>query len=98
MPDDVTRLRRLGRDVDVILAFADRKSELDRRFGAWRNALARDGSLWIAWPKRASGVTTDLTERVVRGVGLAGGLVDTKVAAIDEVWSGLRFVRRLADR
>lgn len=98
LPADVTRLRRLAGDVDVILAFTDRRSELERRFDAWRNALARDGSLWIAWPKRASGVATDLSERVVRDIGLAGGLVDTKVAAIDEVWSGLRFVRRLADR
>jgi len=98
LPADVTRLARLSRDVDVILAFARRKPDLERRFDAWRDAIARDGSLWIAWPKRASGVETDLTENVVRDVGVAHGLVDTKVAAITEVWSGLRFVWRLADR
>ncbi len=61
-------------------------------------ALAMDGVLWVAWPKRASGLPTDLTENVVREIGLAAGLVDNKVCAIDEVWSGLRFVYRLEDR
>jgi len=54
--------------------------------------------LWISWPKKSSGVPTDLTEDVIRGVGLAHGLVDVKVAAVDEVWSGLKFVRRVKDR
>jgi hypothetical protein len=61
-------------------------------------ALDPAGGLWVAWPKRASGVDTDLTETVVRELGLAAGLVDNKVCAIDQVWSGLRFVYRLADR
>ena len=56
------------------------------------------GVLWLAWPKRSSGVATDIGEADVRAAGLATGLVDTKIAAIDEVWSGLRFVRRLVDR
>jgi hypothetical protein len=61
-------------------------------------ALDPAGGLWIAWPKRASGVPTDVTEGAVRDLGLAAGLVDNKVCAIDQVWSGLRFVYRLRDR
>jgi hypothetical protein len=71
---------------------------LERRFPALKRALAQDGALWVSWPKKASGVATDLTEDVVREVALAGGLVDVKVCAIDEVWSGLKLVRRLKDR
>src|SRR5712692_8180061 len=63
-----------------------------------RRALAPAGVLWVSWPKRASGVATDLTDDVVRTIGLAHGLVDVKVAAVDAVWSGLKFVRRLRDR
>ena len=65
---------------------------------ALKRALEYDGGLWIAWPKRASGVETDVTEDVVREIALAAGLVDNKVCAIDETWSGLRLVYRLADR
>ena len=65
---------------------------------ALKRALAQNGGLWVAWPKQASGVRTDLNERVVRRFGLGQGLVDNKVCAIDETWSGLRFVVRLADR
>ena len=61
-------------------------------------ALTDNGSLWISWPKKTSGVDTDLTEDVVRAIGLEQGLVDVKVCAVDEVWSGLKFVRRLENR
>jgi hypothetical protein len=61
-------------------------------------ALTDQGSVWISWPKQSSGVETDLTENVVRELGLAEGLVDVKVCAVDEVWSGLKFVRRVANR
>ena len=71
---------------------------MQRRFGKLANGLDDAGGLWIAWPKRASGVVTDLTDRIVREIGLAGGLVDNKVCAIDDTWSGLRFVYRLSDR
>ena len=84
--------------LDVIIAFFDRGPRLERRFPALRGALDPAGGLWIAWPKRSSGVSTDLDENVVRAAGLAAGLVDNKVCAIDEVWSGLRFVFRLRDR
>jgi hypothetical protein len=85
-------------EADVIVLFTRSTAELSRKFPAARKALRQDGGLWIAWPKKASGVSTDLTEAQVRGFGLAQGLVDNKVCAIDETWSGLRFVVRLADR
>jgi hypothetical protein len=100
LPERVSMLRRLGRpgSHDVVLAFFDSRDALARRLPALREALASAGGLWIAWPKRASGVPTDLTEGAVRELGLAGGLVDNKVCAIDSTWSGLRLVYRLRDR
>ena len=82
----------------MIVAFFSRRSDLERRLPALKRALAPDGGLWIAWPKRASGVATDVTDNAVRELGLAAGLVDNKVCAIDEIWSGLRLVYRLRDR
>ena len=84
--------------LDVVVFFATRLAELDRRFAGLARAITHDGGLWIAWPKRTSCVATDLREGVVREVGLAHGLVDNKVCAVDDVWSGLRFVHRLSDR
>ena len=83
---------------DVIVAFFDRRSELERRLATLVGALDYAGGLWLAWPKRASGVPTDLTDNVVRDLGLATGLVDNKICAIDQVWSGMRLVYRLRDR
>jgi hypothetical protein len=80
--------------LDVIVAFFERRSEFERRLPSLRRAMAPAGGLWIAWPKRSSGVATDMTEDVVRDVALPTGLVDTKVAAISDVWSGLRLVIR----
>jgi len=85
---------RLARGTDLVVFFATARRELERRLDALRRAIEPDGMLWIAWPKRASGVETDMTEDVVRDVALPTGLVDTKVCAIDEVWSGLRLVVR----
>jgi hypothetical protein len=98
LPDGVAVRRRARGPLDVIVAFHVRRMELERRLGALRDALDPAGGLWIAWPKRASGVATDIDENVVRELGLAAGLVDNKVCAIDEVWSGLRLVFRLRDR
>lgn len=84
--------------LDVILFFTRRAAELEKRFSSLAAALAPNGGLWVAWPKLASGVATDLTGNVVREIGLAKGLVDNKVCAVDDVWSGLRFVFRLKDR
>ena len=89
---------RLQGRLDVIVAFYVERSALERRLPALRGALQPAGGLWLAWPKRASGVATDVSETVVRELGLAAGLVDNKVCAIDAVWSGLRLVYRLRDR
>ena len=98
MPDGA-RLRHQARGQhDVVVFFATRLAELERRFDTLARATGSDGGLWIAWPKRTAGVATDLRESIVREVGLAHGLVDNKVCAVDEIWSGLRFVYRLADR
>jgi hypothetical protein len=98
LPDGVTIRRRLLAPCDVIVSFHIDRAELGRRLPALRGALAQDGGLWLAWPKRSSGVATDLSDGSVRELGLAAGLVDNKVCAIDETWSGLRFVYRLANR
>ncbi len=98
LPDGV-RLRTQARgETDVIVFFVTRRAELDRRFPVLARSLASTGGLWIAWPKRTAGVATDLSGDVVRSLGLAHGLVDNKVCAVDDVWSGLRFVYRAADR
>ena len=86
------------RGLDVVLLFARSRAELVRRFETLAARIAPDGSLWVAWPKKASGVETDLGEPFVRRHGLDAGLVDVKVCAVDETWSGLRFVYRLKDR
>jgi hypothetical protein len=96
-PGVVVRTALRGR-FDVIVAFMDSVAALERRLPALRGALDPAGGLWIAWPKRSSGVETDLGDGIVRELGLASCLVDNKVCAIDSVWSGLRFVYRLADR
>lgn len=98
LPEDVTVARTARGTADVIVAFFDRRAELERRMPALRERMQPAAGLWIAWPKRSSGVATDLTEDVVRELALANRLVDNKVAAIDDTWSGLRLVIRLADR
>jgi len=98
LPPRVTRRPTVAGTLDFIQFFTDSKRELERRFPALERALAPAGMLWISWPKQASGVATDLTENVIREIGLAHQLVDVKVAAVDAVWSGLKFVRRVKDR
>jgi hypothetical protein len=99
LPEDATvHRRRSVRSYDVVLIFCPDQRALDERFTPLISAVTTTGALWACWPKKASGVATDLDENAVRGHGLATGLVDVKVAAIDETWSGLKFVRRLADR
>jgi hypothetical protein len=94
----VTVTTGLRRSLPFIHFFTRSRTVLEAKFAGLVRALATEGALWISWPKRASGVPTDLTEDVVRAVALAGGLVDVKVCAVDEVWSGLKLVRRLKDR
>lgn len=98
LPEGVGVHRRLRGAFDVIVAFNVRSAALERQLPALRAALARGGGLWLAWPKRTSGVQTDLGEGVVRELGLSIGLVDNKICAIDATWSGLRFVYRVEDR
>ncbi len=97
LPDDVWLGHDLrGRcDLDVIVLFVTKRTPLKNRMAKAIEKLAERGGLWIAWPKKASGVETELSDGVVREMGLATGLVDNKVCAISTVWSGLRFVRRL---
>jgi hypothetical protein len=98
LPDAVTVKGRALAPLDVAVAFFTRRAQLQRRFASLARAIFPAGGLWIAWPKGSSGVATDLTEDVIRDLALASGLVDNKVCAIDETWSGLRLVYRLKDR
>jgi len=98
LPDGVHVAAAARGPLPFIQFFTTTRKALEGRFAALVRALAPAGALWVSWPKHASGVATDVTEDVVRAVALAGGLVDVKVAAIDEVWSGLKLVRRLKDR
>jgi hypothetical protein len=98
LPDGVEPRARARGPLDVIVFFTTARGELERRIRRLRGALDPAGALWVAWPKRASGVPTDLTEDVVREIALANTLVDVKVAAIDDTWSGLKLVIRLKDR
>src|SRR5437867_9255679 len=96
LPNEV-KVRREG-TLDFAILFVKDSSALAKRFPELRDRLETNGMLWVAWPKRTSGVETDLTEGVVRTYGLEAGLVDVKVCAIDDTWSGPKFVRRLKDR
>ena len=94
LPDGVRVLARPGADLDLVVVFVRERAELERRLPKLHAALRQDGMVWVAWPKRASRVPTDMTEDVVRDVALPRGLVDVKVCAIDATWSGLKLVIR----
>ncbi|HJP32273.1 MAG TPA: DUF3052 family protein [Candidatus Latescibacteria bacterium] len=98
LPEEVTVVRQLRGEFDFIQFFTDRRAVLGKRLPALKKALKKDGMLWVSWPKKASGVPTDVTEDVVRETALGNGLVDVKVAAVDDVWSGLKLVYRKRDR
>jgi len=98
LPPAVTVIAQPRGVLPFIHLFVVSRDVLESRLPALLRALEPAGSLWISWPKKASGVTTDITEDVVRAVALPTGLVDVKVAAIDDVWSGLKLVRRLENR
>ena len=87
-----------GGNLDFIFLFAKSRAGLDQEFLVARQALAPAGMIWISWPKKTSGVASDLDENIVREMGLAIGLVDIKVCAVTEVWSGLKFVIPVKDR
>ncbi|HUR74703.1 MAG TPA: hypothetical protein VMZ00_10530 [Sporichthya sp.] len=90
--------RAVGQPFDLVLAFCPDAAAVRKRFAALTDKITSAGALWIAWPKKTGPLAGDVGETEVREIGLAAGLVDVKVIAIDEAWSGLKFVRRLADR
>jgi len=94
LPDDVRSLGQSARDLDMVMLFVKSRAELARGFKRETARLVDGGMLWVAWPKKASGVRTDVTEDVVREVVLPAGWVDVKVCAVDEIWSGLKILRR----
>jgi hypothetical protein len=94
LPDGVVVRTRASGRADVVISFHTSRADFARRLPAATKAMDVDGGLWIAWPKRASGVPTDMTDNVVREVALPTGLVDVKVCAIDATWSGLRLCWR----
>jgi hypothetical protein len=87
-----------GDALDFAMLFTKSRPELTKEFSRMAKALSSAGMLWVSWPKKSSGIATDVDENIVREIGLDAGLVDVKVCAVTEVWSGLKFVRRLKDR
>lgn len=103
-PDNCSIFDTLSQDADFIQFFTENKKDLEIQFPHLKKSLKKDGSLWISWPKtlrQAQGkkqIPADLNENSIRDIGLQNGLVDVKVVAIDEKWSGLKFIYRLKDR
>ena len=98
LPKGITIGDRLNQPADIVHVFVTRQAELTSRIQLMRKAIAPDGALWVSWPKKASKVPTDVTEDTIRALALASGLVDVKVCAIDDVWSGLKLVIPVAAR
>jgi hypothetical protein len=92
LPDEVTIVSRPQAPLDIVHLFATEAAGLAGRLRKYRDAIAPDGMIWVSWPKKASGVITDLSDVVVRDTALKLGLVDIKVCAVDDIWSGLKFV------
>ncbi|MFL5331465.1 MAG: DUF3052 family protein [Gemmataceae bacterium] len=97
-PDDVEVVERPTKPLDFVVIFVTSAVELTEKLPKLITALTPAGMIWVSWPKKASGVPTDLTENVIRDIALAAGVVDVKVCAISEIWSGLKLVIRLKDR
>ncbi len=98
LPEGVRVLKARGKEVDVLHLFSTERRLVEAKLEGLKREMATDGCLWLSWPKKASGVETDLDGNVVRELGLEAGLVDVKVCAVDETWSGLKFVYRVEDR
>ena len=98
LPVGVTVNANSKQPLDFVLLFIKNKREMEKALPLYAARLSSAGMLWVSWPKKSSGIPSDLTENIIRDVGLAKGMVDVKVCAIDEVWSGLKFVFRLKDR
>jgi hypothetical protein len=98
LPERVTLATRLSGGADIVHAFATGAKALARDLPRYRDAIAPDGMVWVSWPKKATKVATDVTERVIRDLALPLGLVDVKVCAVDTTWSGLKLVVRRSNR
>jgi hypothetical protein len=98
LPEKVSLINKLSGRIGYIHFFTKSKKELTDQFPELKKHLDPSGSLWISWPKKSSKIETDLDENLIREIGLKNGMVDVKVCAIDETWSGLKFVLRLKDR
>lgn len=98
LPEGIVLVELPAEALDFIHVFATSRAELDAVFPILKASLASAGMLWVSWYKKSAKILTDLDENIIREMGLAGGLVDVKVAAVDERWSGLKFVYRLKDR
>ena len=98
LPANVTINLKTRKPLDLALLFVKSEKQLTVGFSEYAAKLTPAGMLWVAWPKKSSGVMTDLSETNVRTIGLAAGLVDVKICAVDDIWSGLKFVFRLQDR
>ncbi|GIK66073.1 MAG: DUF3052 domain-containing protein [Chloroflexota bacterium] len=100
LPDGVERSESIqaGADLDFIQFFTTSRAEFLAQFDTLKAAIKQNGMVWVSWPKKAAKMPTDLDENIVRDIALENGLVDVKVAAIDEVWSGLKLVYRVKDR
>lgn len=98
LPAGVTVCARARKNLDFLHGFVTKHTELNTLLRRACTYIARDGMLWISWPKKASGVATEVAEADVRRAGLAAGLVDVKICAVDDTWSGLKFVYRMKDR
>jgi hypothetical protein len=99
LEDNLAHCRAAGPGpLDFVMIFVKSQAELRKQFPQFARQLAPAGMLWVSWPKKSSGVTTDVAENDVRGIGLEAGLVDVKVCAVSEIWSGLKFVIRVKDR
>lgn len=98
LPEDVKVKSKISPEMDFIHLFVKDQKTFKKDFIQSKKCLKKDGMLWISWPKKSSKVETDLDENIIRDFGLKEGLVDVKVCAVDEVWSGLKFVVRLKDR
>lgn len=98
LPTDVKIKTRLGGEVDFIHLFVMNQKAFTKEFIRSKKHLKKAGVMWVSWPKKASKVLTDLDENIIREFGLKNGLVDVKVCAVDEVWSGLKFMYRIKDR
>lgn len=95
---DVELVKHAHGPIDMVHLFATSRAQLERRLAEYRDRIFPDGMIWVSWPKKNARVATDLTEDVVRTAALAAGLVDVKVCAVDDVWSGLKLVIRTRDR